>query len=303
MTAQSRWTRRTLLRGGILAGGLAVTPGLLSACSSTGGDTLSKIENGEKIRAAFANEPPFAFEKDGKVVGEAPAIHREVLKGLGASDDQIEFKLVTNWDSLIPGLGKNYEMVCAGMAIIPDRCAAAIFSEPEYITLDSLVVLKGNPKNLKDIQSFKDNTDAKLGVMKATSELSDAEDIKVSKDQIKIRPDLTKLIAELKNKRIDAIALTTPTMNYAADQDHEIEALKPFITQLPNQKKREFGSAGGAVFHHDDTEFRDAVNKELAKIKKDKNKWTELVKEWGFGDSEYPPKDVTTKSLCGKKYK
>lgn len=303
MTSQTRWSRRNLLRGGLAAGGLMVAPGLLSACSSTGGNTLDKIKNGEKVRVAFANEPPFGFQKDGKVVGEAPAIHREILKALGAKESQIDFKLVTKWDALIPGLGKNYEMVAAGMAIIPDRCGAAIFSEPEYITGDSLTVLKGNPKNLKDLTSFLDNKEAILGVMEATSELSDAEDIGVPEKQIEIRPDLTKLIQELKNKRIDAIALTTPTMNYAAKNDDELEALEPFITQLPGKDKREFGSAGGAVFHRDDIEFRDAVNEELAKIKADKEKWLSLVEEFGFTESEFPPKDVTAKSLCGGKYK
>lgn len=303
MTSDLRWSRRNLLRGGLAAGGLIVAPGLLAACSSTGGNTLDKIKDGKEVRVAFANEPPFAFEKSGKVVGEAPAIHREVLKALGAKESQIKFKLVTKWDSLIPGLGKNYEMVAAGMAIIPERCGAAIFSEPEYITGDSLVVLKGNPKNLKDLTSFVDNPDAKLGVMEATSELTDAEAIKVPEKQIEIRPDLTKLIQELKNKRIDAICLTTPTMNYAAENDSKLEALPSFITQIPGKDKREFGSAGGGVFHKDDVEFRDAVNKELKKLKSDKKKWLSLVEEFGFTEKEYPPKDVTSKSLCGDKYK
>lgn len=263
---------------------------------------MAKIENGEKIRAAFANEPPFAFKQGNDIVGEAPAIHRETLKGLGVKEENIEFKLVTNWDALIPGLGKSYEMVCAGMAIIPDRCQAALFSEPEYITMDSLLVKKGNPKDLKDIVSFKDNPDVKLGVMKATSELNDAEAIGVPEKQIEIRPDLTKLTQELKGGRIDAIALTTPTMVWAAEQDDELEALEPFITQIPDGPEREFGSAGGAVFHEDDKEFRDAINGELKKIKEDKEKWLSLVGDWGFGESEYPPSDVTSKQLCGENY-
>jgi polar amino acid transport system substrate-binding protein len=298
MSAQPRWSRRNLFRGGLVAGGLIAVPGLMTACSSTGGNTLDKIKNGDKVRVAFANEPPFGFEKGGKVIGEAPAIHRVVLKALGAKEDQIDFKLVTKWDSLIPGLGKNHDLVAAGMAIIPERCEAAIFSEPEYITGDSLVVLKGNPKGLKDLTSFLDNKDAKLGVMEATSELSDAEAIKVPEEQIEIRPDLTKLIQELKNGRIDAIALTTPTMNYAADADDEIEALESFITQIPGKAERKFGSAGGAVFDAKDTEFRDAFNEELAKITGDKEKWLSLVGEFGFTETEFPPKDVTTKSLC-----
>lgn len=303
MAASSRWTRRNIFRGALVAGGLAAAPGLLSACSSTGGNTLDKIKNGDPVRVAFANEPPFAFEQAGEVIGEAPAIHRTILKALGAKESQIEFKLVTKWDSLIPGLGKNYEMVAAGMAIIPERCAAAIFSEPEYTTADSLVVLKGNPKKLKDLQSFVDDSSAVLGVMEATSELTDARAIKVPEDQIEIRPDLTKLIQELKNERIHGIALTTPTMNYAASKDSEIEALKPFITQIDKANPREFGSAGAAVFAPEDTEFRDAVNKELAKIKGDKAQWLDLVGEFGFTETEFPGKDVTSKSLCGDDYK
>ncbi|HZE40283.1 MAG TPA: ectoine/hydroxyectoine ABC transporter substrate-binding protein EhuB [Stackebrandtia sp.] len=296
MTARQRWSRRTIFKGGLVAGGLIATPGLLAACSSVGGSTLDKIKNGDDITIGVSGEAPYAFkDSSGKVTGESVEMYTTILKKLGAKDSQIKSKIVS-FNSLIPGLGSgDFDLVTAGMFITPDRCGKALFSEPDYIAATTLLVKKGNPKHLKDFTSFK-NGKAKVGVLKGAVEGKEAKEAKVPADSIQTRDNVDDLKSELDAGRIDAIALTSPTLRYAEKTSkgefETVTAFKPLLKGVPQV------GAGGAVFRKDDKDFRDKVNTELAKIKKDKAKWQSIVKPFGFTMDEYPTSDFTTAKLC-----
>ncbi|GFM97327.1 hypothetical protein Sfulv_21380 [Streptomyces fulvorobeus] len=131
-------SRRGFLNRSAAVGGALVVPGLLSACSRTGAGAvegegaLVKLRKQGFVRVAYANEAPYGFLEGSELKGEAPTLHREIFKALGV--DELKPTL-SEWDGLIPGLqaGK-YDVVSAGMAITPERCANALFSEPEFIS-------------------------------------------------------------------------------------------------------------------------------------------------------------------------
>ncbi|ADD44244.1 extracellular solute-binding protein family 3 [Stackebrandtia nassauensis DSM 44728] len=302
MTAQPRWSRRDLFRGGLLAGGLALAPGLLTGCSLVGGDSIKKIEAGDPITLGMSNEPPFAYKDDnGKVIGESVAIYTHILKKLGAEDGQIETKIV-DWNSLIPGLrADDYDLISAGMFINKLRCERAIFSEPDYICKTALLVKKGNPHNLKDFGSFKKG-DNRVGLVTAGAELALAEAAGVPKKNMKQLPNNNDLKSALHADQIAAIALTSPAMNYMADTSNgAFETVKPPFGPKDENGEEQIAGAGGAVFRDDDTNFRDAVNEELAKIKTSVDSWLKITGEFGFTKYEYPdPKNpkYTTAELC-----
>lgn len=298
MASQTRWSRRNLLRGGLAAGGLVLAPGLMSACSSTAGSTLDKIKNGEKIKIAYADEVPYAYTDNKKAVGQAVAVHTHLLKQLGAKDDQLEWT-VTEFNNLIKNLGAGHDMVVAGMFVTADRCKNALFANPDYVMPDALLTLKGNPKNLKDLNSFVKG-DAVLGVMGGTSEQGYAKDLGIPDDRVNKQKNLDALIRELKAGRLDGIALTAINLELEAAEDTELEATEPFTPVIDG--KEQIG-AGAAVFQTKDTDLRDEVNKELAKLLKDKEKWLSLVEEFQFTEDYFPPKDLTTKKICGDSYK
>lgn len=171
-------SRRGFLNRSAAVGGLLVVPGLLSACSKTdagsadGAGALEALRKQGFVRVAYANEAPYGYMEGKQLKGEAPTLHREIFKALGV--DELKPTL-SEWDGLIPGLqaGK-YDVVSAGMAITPERCANAIFSEPEFISPTALMVKKGNPKKVTDLASAK-AAGIVVGVMSGAVEGSYAE--------------------------------------------------------------------------------------------------------------------------------
>ncbi|CAM3494784.1 Extracellular solute-binding protein family 3 [Stackebrandtia soli] len=295
VSAETRWTRRNVFRGAIVASGVVAAPSLLSACSSVGGDPLAKIKDGEVVRIGLSNEPPYAFDDGGTVTGESVEMYTAILKELGAKDGQIETSIVP-WNSLIPGLNAgDYDLITAGMFITPERCAEAIFSEPDYITASTLLVPKDNPNELVDYTSFIDS-ELTLGVVSGAVEKDQAMAAGVDAANIAEIKNLNDLKSELASGRIDAIALTAPALNYAAQQSGgEFETVEPFVPVIDGKEQM---GAGGAVFRPADTAFRDAVNAELAKIKGDKARWLSITEPFGFTDNEFPAEQYTTESLC-----
>src|SRR5690606_10916188 len=157
--------RRSFFRGASLAPSAAALGGSLAACSrtSTGGeggedggsDLLSQLQDAGKIVVGFAGEAPYSFEDGGELMGATVAMHREIFGSLGI--DEVEGKL-TDWNSLIPGLNsRQFDAVSAGMSILPERCAVAAFSEPEFQYTTALMVPEGNPEGLENMDSFVDS--------------------------------------------------------------------------------------------------------------------------------------------------
>ena len=181
-------SRRGFLNRSAAVGGLLVVPGLLSACSKTdsgstdGEGALDKLRKQGFVRVAYANEAPYGYMEGKDLKGEAPTLHREIFKALGV--DELKPTL-SEWDGLIPGLqaGK-YDVVSAGMAITPERCANALFSDPEFISPTAMMVKKGNPKKITDLASAK-AAGAVIGVMSGAVEDSYAKGAGISGSKIK----------------------------------------------------------------------------------------------------------------------
>src|SRR3954452_7472479 len=175
-------SRRTLLGLGV---GLAALWGTSLAHAET---TLERARAQGYIRVGFANEPPFGYATpDGKLTGEAPEIAKAVLAKIGIQ--QVD-GVLTEFGSLIPGLkAGRFDIIAAGMFINPKRCAEINFSEPSYGIGQAMLVVKGNPKSVKDYSTFKDNPDLKLAVMAGAVEGGYAKDAGVAEGQIVSLPD------------------------------------------------------------------------------------------------------------------
>ena len=181
-------SRRGFLSRSAAMGGLLVVPGLLAACSKTdagatdGEGALDKLRKQGFVRVAYANEAPYGYMEGKQLKGEAPTLHREIFRALGVAELR---PTLSEWDGLIPGLqaGK-YDVVSAGMAITPERCANAIFSEPEFISPTAMMVKKGNPGKLTDLASAK-AAGITVGVMSGAVEGSYAKGAGIPEDKIR----------------------------------------------------------------------------------------------------------------------
>lgn len=203
-------SRRGFLNRSAAVGGLLVVPGLLSACSKTdagsadGAGALDKLRKQGFVRVAYANEAPYGYLEGKQLKGEAPTLHREIFKALGV--DELKPTL-SEWDGLIPGLQAGKYDVVSGMAITPERCANAIFSEPEFISPTALMVKKGNPKKVTDLASAK-AAGITVGVMSGAVEGKYAEGAGIPKDKIKTLQKPQDGADAVKGGRIDAFLLT-----------------------------------------------------------------------------------------------
>lgn len=275
----------------------------LGACSSTeeggGGGLLEDAQDGGTLRIAYADEAPYAYtDPDGGVTGQSVDTHTYILEQLGIGADQIEWKL-TEWDSLIPGLGSTHDMVIAGMYITPDRCDAIAFANPDYIMPDALMVMAGNPGGWTTLNEMGDS-DGVIGVMNGTSEHEVADQI-FDEDRINVQADLQSLILELKAGRLDAIGLTSANLALAAEADDEVETTEPFWLTDPETGEDIIG-AGAAVFQTGDTDFRDAVDEEVAKLLDDPETWEGIVSEYGLTVEINHPDGLTAEDLCPDTY-
>jgi polar amino acid transport system substrate-binding protein len=292
-----RLSRRNLFKSSLLLGGAVAAPNLLSACSTTdpgasAGSTLQKIKDAGKVTVGFANERPYAFRDGGELVGEAPAIHGEVFKRIG--DIELEGKLI-EFSSLIPALNAGrVDVVTAGMFINPDRCGQAAFSHPVYVVPTAFLVKAGNPEGLSDYQSVIDSG-VKLAVLSGAVEVDQAKAAGVPEDQLQIVNSQQSGLDAVKSGRAAALNLTSISVNALAEDSSGVEVAEPFTPVIDGEEQI---GAGAAVFRKDDDDLRQAFDTELDAILQEDGSWLSLVEPFGFGESEKPPKDLTTEQLC-----
>lgn len=297
----SRWTRRDFVKRSAMAGAAVVgAPAFLAACSKTGGgqssqNALQSAKDAGTIKVGIAGEAPYGFQdKSGKVTGESPEVARAVFKNLGIP--KISGTL-TDFDGLIPGLNANhYDVVCAGMAILPERCANAAFSVPDYQTLTAFLVPKGNPKNIKTFDDIAKDSSVKLAVLGGAVERSFAKGAGVPDDQITVFDNQSALLQAVTSGRAYCSALTDISLRYLAktNPDAKVEVTPGIAPTVDGKKQVQYG---GFVFRKGNNQLRDAFNTQLKKLH-DSGKWVEIVKPFGFTKDNLPSPDVTTEQLC-----
>ncbi|MER5911645.1 ectoine/hydroxyectoine ABC transporter substrate-binding protein EhuB [Streptomyces sp. NPDC001982] len=290
-------SRRGFLTRGAAVGGLLTVPGLLTACSKTasgdgGASKLDQLKKQGFVRVAYANEAPYGYEENGKLEGEAPTLHQAIFKALGVDELRPTF---AEFDGLIPGLqaGK-YDVISAGMAIIPERCEKALFSEPEFISPTAMMVKKGNPKHLTDLASAK-KAGATIGVLSGAVEKSYATAAGISEGSIKTLQKQQDGADAVKGGRIDAFVLTGISLRWLAKTNPQVEVTDSFVPVVDGKEQY---SPGGAVFRKGSEELRDAFNAQLKKITSDQAQYVQLIGQYGFGKDTIPPTSLKTADLC-----
>jgi polar amino acid transport system substrate-binding protein len=288
--------RGFLIRSSIATGGLIAGPALLSACqeADTGsGSRLDSLKSEGKITVGIAGEQPYAFLDKGELTGQDPTVQKAIWNAVGR--DEVEAKQV-GFDSLIPGLNAGeFDVIAAGMFINPERCEQAAFSEPVYCAPNAFMVPTGNPDDISDFESVA-AAGIKLGVFSGAVEGEFARGAGVSGGNVITVPDMATGVTQLEQGRIQAIGLTSITLNWHLEQnpDTDAEVTEAFTPVVDGE---EVLGCGAAVFRTDDTDLVEAFNEELAKLKAS-GELTELIEPFGFGPETLPPDDVTTESLC-----
>lgn len=267
----------------------------LTGCTSTNSDDdsslLETLQDRGSVTVGFAGEAPYSFQENGELTGATVALHREIFGNLGI--DTVE-GVNADFGALIPGLQANrFDVVSAGMSILPERCEQAAFSEPEFNYTTALMVEEGNPMNLTDMQSVAESG-ARLATMTGAIESDYASELGIDSMQVATPQDGMDAVT---SGRADVFALTGISLNWMKnnDPDAPVEVTESFVAEINGEPQV---GAGGTVFRTDDQELLDAYNEELAKITSDPEKYLSIVGEFGFTEGELPDPALTTADLC-----
>ncbi|MDN5896667.1 MAG: ectoine/hydroxyectoine ABC transporter substrate-binding protein EhuB [Nocardioides sp.] len=265
---------------------------VLTSCAETGGGSVDELKDEGSIKVGFAGEEPYSFENDeGELDGATIALHEEIFGEMGI--DEVDGQL-TEWDSLIPGLNAGrYDVVSAGMSILPERCEQADFSIPEIMYTTAFLVKKGNPMDLQDMQDVKDSG-AKFAAMSGAIEDGYAKTMKIKTLNVGSPEDGLQAV---KSGRADVFALTAISLRAMAEKnaDAPIEVTEPFTAVVDGVEQV---GAGATVFDKDADELREAYNEEAEKIIGDPEEFKRVLGPYGFTEAERPKGDITTEQLC-----
>ncbi|MFW6600473.1 ectoine/hydroxyectoine ABC transporter substrate-binding protein EhuB [Propionibacteriaceae bacterium Y2011] len=301
-------TRRNFLRGSIGAGGLLLAPALLGACQQTepgtgepqgggegeeAGGLLAQLQEAGSVRIGFAGEEPYGFEEGGQPTGSSPAVVGYIFEQLGVPEMEAT---VAEFGSLIPALNADrFDVVAAGMSILPERCQNATFSEPVYVGSTAIMVKEGNPMNITDLESVAAAGDFTLGVMTGAVEREFAIAAGVAEGSIQTVSTQQDGLDQIKADRLDGFCLTSASLNWLADKNEGVEVTDSFVPVVDGEEQ---AGAGGAVFRQANQDLVTAFNEELKKLHEDQAKFLELISPFGFDETAVPPADLTTADLC-----
>src|SRR5699024_10923957 len=115
---------------------------------------------------------------------------------------------------------------------LPDRCKQAAFSDPEIMYTTTLMVEKGNPKNLSDLKSVKKKDDVKLAVLNGGIEDGYAK--KMDIDVAQTVKDSQSGMDAVSSGRADAFAMTAISLNWMAKKNPNagVETTGPFVAEI-----------------------------------------------------------------------
>ena len=120
----------------------------LTACGSTKGSPLAKIQKAGKLTIATSPDfPPFeSLNGDGKVEGIEIELLEMICQELGVELDiqQMDF------DSVLPGVqaGK-FDMGVSGISVTEKRQKNVLFTDPYCLAAQAIVVVEGSPITCK----------------------------------------------------------------------------------------------------------------------------------------------------------
>lgn len=263
------------------------------SCDLDSDSTLNRIKKEGFIRIGYANDIPYAYStSEGRITGEAPEIARIILSKMGINQMKGVF---TEFGSLIPALkAGRFDMIAAGMFVLPKRCQEINFSEPTYAISQAFLVKRGNPKYLHSYEDVSKNKNSILCVMEGAAELGYAKALGIPDSQILKVPDTPTGFSAVKTGRADALALTSLSIQKMIDlaNDPAVERALPFKDPVINGKVvKGYGAFG---FRKEDEKLMLEFNKHLVNFIGTKEH-LETVRQFGFTET---PNKISTEELC-----
>lgn len=281
---------------------MALVP-LLGSCGEGGNgeqslqiSTLDWARRQGRLRIGYANEAPYAYFDPAarRVTGEAPEIARTVLAELGIREIE---GVLAEFGSLIPGLkARRFDIIAAGMYILPERCREIAFSRPTYRVGEAFIVAQGNPRKLHSYEDVAKHGNAMLAVVAGAVQRNYARRLGVPDDRVVVFPDAVSALEGVSAGRADAYAATSLTVNdLLSRSSRKVERAVPFSDpHIEGMLVQGYGAFG---FRKQDAELLAAFDDGLSHLI-GTPRHLELVRPYGFTEQELPG-DVSVAGLCG----
>lgn len=289
--------RRSFIRLGAATGAVVLGASMMAACSRVpeGGEggALQRIQDAGTVKIGIAGEVPYGYSENGEVTGEAPEVAKAVFAAMGIDNvdaTQVEFS------QLIPALNAGqYDMVAAGMAILPNRCQNAQFSAVDYVTPTALLVPAGNPQQVKNFDDIKAKG-LSVAVLSGTVEESVAGSTGIPANDIQPYQGQPEMLQALLDGRAYAGALTDISLRrmIADNPGVPLEVTEGFVPVIDGNEQIQ---AGGFVFRQGDDQLVEEFNTQLNELQ-NSGEWLRIVEPFGFTADNVPPEEVTTEGLC-----
>jgi polar amino acid transport system substrate-binding protein len=273
---------------------LTVTAGAVAACGQPSGSSLERARDAGTIRIGISGEQPYSYaDADGRVTGAQPEVARVVLERIGVPGvDAVQVP----FHDLIPRLRDGqFDLVAAGMAVIPDRCREVAFTRPDFVAFPAFLVPEGNPQK---IRSFRDvaRSRVRLAVLAGASEIEYARAAGVPDDRLEIVDSQSALFRGVADERVAAGVLTRISLVDVLRRNPGsglavTDAVEPVV-----DGRRIVPGAAFAV-RIGENDLLAAFDPALADLQAS-GEWLRITEPFGFTRDNLPPPDLTTAALC-----
>ena len=253
--------------------GSAQALGAAPTITATDG-SFKRVKDAGKITFGSSNDQPYAFldTKTNQVTGIDADMLTYLLSALGIGNREM---VQVEFSGLIPGLqAKRMDIISDAMYITDKRKQQINFTDPWYQYGETLVVAKGNPKNVRVWADLK-GTNAASYLGTVYQDWLDAE--KTNGVNVSSYQDVPTGLQDLANGRIDVFVVDAPVAAWDLKQFPDLGQKLEIVS---GYQPKEIGRIGAGV-RKEDAALAEAFNWALQKMKQE-NKDLEILQKWGL---------------------
>jgi polar amino acid transport system substrate-binding protein len=258
--------------------------------------TLEKSRRQGYVTMGFTNEIPYSYSEEGKITGADTEVARVILAKMGIPEI---VGVLTEFQSLIPGVLAGRFDLNSTMYIRPARCQQIDFTDPVWAVGDAVIVKSGNPRKIHSYKDVAGNPEIKVGVLAGgTGNVDHMKADGIAESQMVYFPNPESALAGVKTGRIDGFASTAVGNQALLDKakDPDLERAAPFAQ--PEKDGKPLLGFGGFGFRFEDKDFAAEFNKRLIAFIGTPEHLA-LVRPFGLTEEEIKPAKATrTADLC-----
>lgn len=223
--------------------------------------TFERAKQQGYVTMGFTNELPYSYSEDGRLTGADTVVVEAILAEIGIPE---VVGVLTEFQSLIPGLMARRFDLNSTMYIRPTRCEQIDFTDPIWAVGDAIIVPAGNPKGINSYADVAADPSIRIGYMAGGTAIVDHMKLEgVADEQMVPFPDPASGAAGVRSGRVDGFANTALANQTLLDRmnNDRLERATPFAQpEVDGRPVLGFGALG---FRKEDRDFYEAFNAAL----------------------------------------